>query len=313
MRDIYIVKRILEDKRLSDRAFCIWAALQPFSHNKMDLLFSIDYIGYLLYGKMPSRKESMKVQDGFDELVSSGFIKINQKIGKNEFLCDVTGLYFERGSEYFVVITSDELNTIMNLDTKTDKFQLFRYFVSLVGCFNHSSKLEEEYKGKVCGIALNNVNSLINKRTAIRYNELLEQNHIIYVFRFEDILLSKTFDNEITRIPNAYSRYKDKDNCIKFAIHYQNNYGWNNLKERKTSDIANANKSRGLAQKYTALCRGKAYDLKTIKEIYEWAINWNKKQKTLYDEEISKGNTPELLEKDLSIFDEYIKNKEEVA
>ena len=71
--------------------------------------------------------------------------------------------------------------------------------------------------------------------------------------------------------------------------------------------------SRGLAQKYTALCRGKAYDLKTIKEIYEWAINWNKKQKTLYDEEISKGNTPELLEKDLSIFDEYIKNKEEVA
>jgi hypothetical protein len=61
------------------------------------------------------------------------------------------------------------------------------------------------------------------------------------------------------------------------------------------------------------LCRGKAYDLKTIKEIYEWAINWNKKQKTLYDEEISKGNTPELLEKDLSIFDEYIKNKEEVA
>ena len=64
MKDIYIVKRILNDESISDNAFVVWSALQPLCNND-DLLLSINYIGYLIYGRKPKRNEHDNIHEGF--------------------------------------------------------------------------------------------------------------------------------------------------------------------------------------------------------------------------------------------------------
>ena len=276
--------------------------MQPFSHIKMELLLSVAFIGYLMYGRAVNRTEAAAIKKGFEELVASGDIRVAAELGKSEFACDLTGMYFEAGTEYFVVVDSDEMRRIMNIDTRSDKAKLFRYFVSVVGCFNLSSKLEPEYRGKVCGVSIESMNSLIPMRTAVRYNEILEQNKILYIYRSEDILIK---DGDITRIPNTYSRYEDREIAMKFAINYQEHYGWTSLHDKKKSSQIKANNSRSLAQKYHNLCKGNQYDMLTVREIYEWAQNWNRAQKGIYDEERSRGYDGVLCQKDMTVFKQF--------
>lgn len=299
MKGIYIVKRILENKTISDEAFCVWAALQPFSNIQMDLLLSIPYIGYLIYGRETTRTEADAVRAGFDELVQSGTIVVSHSLKKNEYVCNIQNLYFKQGSEYFVQVSYDELHKIMNIQTRANRSKLFRYFVSVVGCFNYSNNVDEEYRGRVCGISLESINALIPKKTAIHYNEILEENEILFVYRSDDILYSEK--QGLKRIANAYSRYADKNLCLTFAMQYQNNYGW----KKRQSDLDKANTSRSLAQKYNNMLKGKEYDPETVRDIYVWAVEWNQARKKQYDHEISVGNHVELIQKDMTIFEKY--------
>ena len=307
MRDMYILKKNLTDKTLSDAAFCIWAVLQPFSSAKDPLLLSYRYIAYLLCNREATRAESEFIKSGFEELTARGNVKIVKKLGNAEFVCDITGLYFQTGEEFFAVVQYEELHRIMAIDTKTDKCKLFRYYASIVGCFNHSKNLDEKYRGKVCGISLESINPLIPRKTALRYNEVLEENELLYVFRFDDILLGSD-GQSITRIPNTYGRYRDRELCKSFAIHYQSTYGWNHKKESYQADIEKANQRRSLAQKYANMVKGKTYDDQTVKEVYEWAVEWNRKHRKAYDDEIAKGYEAELIQKDMSMFDKYLNN-----
>lgn len=302
MKDIYIIKKILEERELSDSAFCVWAALQPFSNVQMELLLSVPYLGFLIFGREPTRAEEKVIKNGFHELIECGDISVSQTLKKGEYVCNIRNLYFEQGSEYFVVVTYDELHKIMNIQTKANKEKLFRYFVSVVGCFNHSKNVDVEYRGKVCGISLESINALIPKKTAINYNEILEINELLYVYRADDVLFSK---NGMKRIANSYSRFDDKDLCIKFVTYYQSNYGWNRSKERRKSELNKANASRSLAQKYNNLVKGKQYDIETVSDLYQWAVEWNQTQKKIYAEEIAKGNAPELRQKDMTVFEKY--------
>lgn len=308
MKDIYIIKKILDEHRLSDSAFCVWAALQPYSNVQMDLLLSVSYLGFLIFGREPTRTEEKTLKKGFHELIEHGHISVRQILKKGEYVCNVRNLYFEQGSEYFVVVTYDELHKIMNIQTKTNKEKLFRYFVSVVGCFNHSQNVDEEYRGKVCGISLENINALIPKKTAINYNEILEANELLYVYRSDDVLL---FSNGMKRIANSYSRFEDKGLCVKFVMNYQNNYGRAHSKERRKSELDKANISRSLAQKYNNLVRGKQYDIETVREIYSWAVEWNQTQERIYEDELSKGYAAELRQKDMSVFKKFNFNKGE--
>ena len=302
MKQIYIIKKILEDDSLSDNAFCVWAALQPWSGIKDDLLFTISYIGYLIYGREITRTETDFVQQGFKELIDRGVIRVNAVLKRSEYVCNIQGLYFEQGTEFFVTVSYDELRKVMNIPTRSNKGKLFRYFVSVVGHFNQSKHVDKEFRGRICGISLESMNRLIPKKTAICYNNLLTDYKLLYIFRSEDIIIT---DTEITRVANCYSRYEDKDLCIKFAVNYQSWYGWNTKKSLRKMDLDNANRSRSLAQKYNNLCKGKEYDIETVRDIYQWAVNWNRTHIAIYKDELSKGNSPDLIQKDMTVFERY--------
>lgn len=277
MKKIYIKKKYLEDEILSDCAFTIMAALQPYCNNKNDMLLTAEYVSYLIFGREPTRRELYSIKAGLEELIEHKIIKTICKLNKSQFVCDISNLYFAQGTEYFVTIDYDELQNIMNIDNNSDKFKLFRYFVSIVGHFNFSSYVDKEYRGKICAFAINEINELIPKRTAINYNEILEENKFIYIYRFDDIFYNSN-DNELKRIINVYGRYENKDLVEDFASKYQEKYGWKHIKERKKSEHKIADRNRALGQYYKNYVNGKEYDEETVEEILQWAI---KKEKDL--------------------------------
>lgn len=277
MKKIYIKKKYLEDVFLTDYAFTIMAALQPYSNNKNDILLTAEYISYLVFGRTATKKELYIIKAGLEELIEADIIKVNCVLTKTQFVCDISSLYFEKGTEFFVIVDYEELHKIMNIETKSDKYKMFRYFSSIVGHFNFSESIDKKYRGKVCGYAIDVINELIPKRTAIRYNEILEENKLIYIYRSDDILYNSVF-NEFTRIINTYGRYEDQELVKEFASKYQENYGRNHIKERKRSEHETANKNRALGQKYKNYVNGKQYDEETVNEILQWAI---KKKKDL--------------------------------
>lgn len=277
MKRIYIKKKYLEDVFLSDYAFTIMAALQPYSNSKNEMLLTAEFASYLVFGRVATRKELYIIKAGLEELIEADIIKVNCELTKSQFVCNVSSLYFEQGTEFFVMVDYEELHKIMNIETKSDKYKMFRYFVSIVGHFNLSESIDKKYRGKVCGYTIEDINELIPKRTAIRYNEILEENKLIYIHRSDDILYNGEF-NEFKRIVNAYGRYEDQELIEEFASKYQNDYGWNHIKERKKSEHEVANKNRALGQKYKNYVNGKQYDKETVEEILQWAI---KKEKDL--------------------------------
>ena len=277
MKRIYMKKKYLEDVFLTDYAFTIMAALQPYSNNKNNILLTAEFISYLVFGRVATRKELYIIKAGFEELIDAEIIKVNCELTKSQFICDISSLYFEQGTEFFVMIDYKDLHKIMNIETKSDKYKMFRYFVSIVGHFNLSESIDKKYRGKVCGYAIESINELVPKRTAIRYNEILEENKLIHIYRFEDILYNSEF-NELKRIVNVYGRYEDKELIDEFAKEHQNHYGWNHIQERKKSEHEVANRNRALGQLYRNYVDGKQYNEETVDEILQWAI---KKEKDL--------------------------------
>lgn len=275
MKSIYIKKKYLEDESISDSAFTIMAALQPYSNNKNDILLTAEYLSYLIFKREATRKELYIIKAGFEELIESKIIKVNYDLGKSQYICDITNLYLGKNTEYFVTIEYEELYKIMNIETKSDKFKMFRYFTSIVGCFNLSTNIDEKYRGKVCGYSIDVINELIPKRTAIRYNEILEENKLIYIHRSDDILFDSD-SNEIKRIINTYGRYENKDLIEEFALKYQNDFGWNHIKKKKKSETETANRNRALGQMYKNYNNGKQYEPEIVEEILKWAIKKGK-------------------------------------
>lgn len=275
MKNIYIKKKYLEDESISDSAFTIMSALQPYSNNKNDILLTAEYLSYLVFKREATRKELYIIKAGFEELIESEIIKVNYNLGKSQYVCDITNLYLGNNTEFFVMIEYEELHKIMNIESKSDKFKMFRYFVSIVSHFNLSTNIDEKYRGKVCGYSIDVINELIPKRTAIRYNEILEENKLIYTHRSDDILFNSD-SNEIRRIINTYGRYENKDLVEEFASKYQNDFGWNHIKKKKQSGIETANRNRALGQMYKNYNNGKQYDPDTVNEILQWAIKKGK-------------------------------------
>lgn len=290
MKQIYIKKSMLRDKDISDSAFLIIAALQPYSNSKNDLLITTEFLCYLIYNREVTKTESTYISNGLKELIDKNIIVLKQMITKNQYVCDVTGLFINKG-DFFVTVSYDEMRNILSIDSKTDKPKLFRYFCCIVSCFNYSKNLEERYRGKICGVSIDTITDL-PIRTAIRYNEILEDNKFIFIFRYEDVLRN---NDRFVKIPNTYSRYEDMELCKDYAVYYQSQYGWNHMQETKSLTLLNANKNRALGQKYVQLCKGKKYDKETIKDIYNWVIEWN--------------SNPEHsnCQKDLSVFEEIKK------
>lgn len=309
MKNLFIIKRIITDRELSDEAFVVWCGLRNIMQlNIMEYFVSYDMIAYSVFNRVPTRYELDAIKKGYMELVEKEFI-IQKEVfaSKTGFIVDLTALYFEVGQEYFVDLTDEEMHQIVNIDNKS-KYKLLRYFACQVGTFNRSDTVQDEYKGKIGGMGLDCFVEMLgySKVSLITYNDILSKNRLLFVHNHGDFIQGKNSAGQsvLREIPNTYARYSDKELALTFL---RNVHGWKFHNTDRIIRTANANQKRALGQKLKNFKAGKEYDTETIKALYYYAEEKNEKEMAYHNAMVKndyKNHEPDLI--DMSIFDDYL-------
>lgn len=227
--------------------------------------------------------DSLKI--GLDELIANDIVTVIEKKGKSHIL-DCSNLFITEENEYFTIITYSELIKIFKSETNYN-FALLRYFIYLIGTISSSidvwidavqhkyrvvGNLTTDYIAQLCGIS---------ERTLIRYNQILEENNLIYIYRSDDFVINES-NGKLKRLVNIYGRPKDKIYIDTFAANQQKYKKSYKYVENK---VKTANTKRRLAQMYIQIKRGndKKYSRKEIQDVFCYVVEENTKYEKLCD------------------------------
>lgn len=301
--NIFINKNILCDKSISNEAIGVYLSINSFVSDKVSEYFiHLDQIEYVLYKRKATYVEKDCIKKGFFDLVDVGFIEIKESYNKRSFVCNINTINeFNFDKEFYVKISVNEIRKIMNITSYGNKFSLLRYFVTAVGSFAISG--DEKYKFKIGNMPQSYLADAANTtpQTVISYNKILLDNELLYVAR-NKVFMERDNNGHgmlVSRMPNIYSRYKDKQLCDEFAKDYH-------IQREATNYKNSVDESRKYVQMYNAMLKGKEYPQEVVNDIYLYVKKWNVDKKRRFDDEIANGHHPhEPKYKDLTIFDKY--------
>lgn len=250
-------------------------------------------IAYYLMQRPANRSEMSSIKSGFIELKDKGYVREVESYGTNDFVVDLTALYYESGDEFFSDLTDEEMRKIMNIKGRHDKYKLLRYFACMVGSFNRGISVPSDLKGKIGGMSLDYFATTLgfSKPTIVSFNRILEENKLLFVVRHKDFIQHKeeSGQSSLREFPNTYGRYKDKKLVKYFA---ETEHGYKYFEEKNGIKVKQANENRSLAQKYNAMCNGKEYDGDTLKKIFAWADKKNELLKKEWEQAVNDGDNP---------------------
>ena len=233
MKNLFIIKRITQDKDISDEAFVVWCGLRNIMRQDITEYFvSFNMIACSVFDRVPNRYELDAIKKGYKELIEKGYIKELDEYSKTEHIVDLSALYFEKGQEYFSDLSMEEMHKIMSIECgRHSKYKLLRYFTCMVGTFNQSKNMDS-YKGKIGGMSLDSFTGLIpiTKPTCITFNEILEKNEVLFIIRHKDFYqIVGQSGSELREIPNTYSRWEDQEYAKSYA---ENTHGYKYFEEQ---------------------------------------------------------------------------------
>lgn len=278
--NIFLNNNIISDLKLNDYEIATYVALRSIYSSARDTQFvSYNMITYELFNGKCTNTASTYIKIAFQSLVDKEFVTIIEQLSTTEFVLDLKKLYFETSDEYYTVIRLDEVHSIMNINNKMDKFKLLRYFITCLrticrtqGIYidqfakqNFVGFMTQEYLCNQIGVSYKSNFKLIQQ-----YNDVLEENKLLYVYRHTEMKRDKV-TGQIKSFANHYGRYEDKDDIDVFATNYEKTCGAND--EIVQSD--KSNQRRRLSQMYNNLCYDFdrylwEYDDKTLIEIYKY-------------------------------------------
>ena len=272
----------------------MWCALRNLMQKDMKKYFvSYNMIAYYLMQRPANRSEMSSIKSGFIELKDKGYVREVESYGTNDFVADLTALYFEQGKEYFSDMTDEEMHKIMGIKGRHDKCKLLRFFACMVGSFNRGNSVPDHLKGKIGGMPLEHFVTTLgySKPTIVSFNRILEENKLLFIIRHKDFVQyrDETGQSSLREFPNTYGRYKDKKLVKYFA---ETEHGYKYFEEKNCIKVKQANENRSLAQKYNALCNGKEYDGDTLKKIFVWADKKNELLKKEWEQAVEDGYDP---------------------
>lgn len=327
--DIYLSKKIISDLQLSNDIIGAYIALRKIHHSmdKTKYYVTINMLLYELFGNCHYNRGDYKhIADGLTGLIENELITVVDKVSISEYIVDLSELVIDRKKnedDRFTIITDEELYFIMNYSSENgkrgiDRLAFIRYFINLVGSINFNQGIytdasgtqktnfvgymSQEYLYKLSGVS---------KNTLIKFNEILESNHIIYVYHHNKNKQMK--DDSYRAVTNHYGRYKDKEDIMKFALQYEQEKG---IADKLTDAVSNRHK--GLANMYRELVKGKGqnYSDTLIREIYNYIHKCNQEIQKDIDSKNSQTYLTdsdkrylEKLEKKLrdeKVFDKYV-------
>ncbi len=314
--DIFLNSKIITSSELSSNAIAAYTALRMIQNLGTNKYYvNIKLLAFQLTDDIAlSRKYMERLADGLNELIAKKYIDVKVNIGDKDYILDIGNLIIDNRSDansektLFVVITSEEIHKIMNLDSRLDKFSILRYFMSMISTINYNATYYDEmgnaynnfvgfmtndYIGSLCEVA--------SYTTYDKYNHLLEDNEIIYIYRHS--VMVRDEKGQLKNLPNHYGRYKDKELIIGYSINREDfELGEDAVDKR-------ANDSRSLMQKYYCMVKyGTEYPEKETKRIHRYVHYRNQQNEKKYEQAVEKGYSgDEFLDKIVSedVFHKY--------
>lgn len=314
--DVFLESKIICDKKLSSNAIAAYTTLRMIQNlNTNRYYVNIKLLTFQLTDNITfSRKYVERLSDGLNELITKKYIEVVTNNADKDYILDIRKLIIDNNSDgskdknYFVIIGSDEIHKIMNLDSRLDKFSVLRYFMCMLSTVNYSATyydvmgkeyynfvgfMTNDYIGSLCGVT--------SYTTYDKYNHLLEDNELVYIFRHSVMLRDEK--GQLKNLPNHYGRFKDKELILGYAVNRENfELGEDAVDKR-------ANESRSLMQKYYCMVKyGTEYSEKETKRIHRYVHYRNKQNEKQYQQAKEKGYSgEEFLEKIVpeDIFQKY--------
>ena len=299
--DVFLDSKIISHKELSSNAVAAYTALRMIQNlNTNKYYVNIKLLAFQLAEDITfSRKYVERLSDGLNELIIKRYIEIAANNADKDYILDISNLIIDNNSDgskdktFFVVIDSDEIHKIMNLDSRLDKFSVLRYFMCMLSTVNYSATyydvmgkeyinfvgfMTNDYIGSLCGVT--------SYTTYDKYNRLLEDNELIYFYRHS--VLIRDEKGQLKNLPNHYGRYKDKELIIGYSVNRENfELGEDTVDKR-------ANESKSLMQKYYCMVKyGTEYPEKEIRRIYRYVHYRNQQNEKNYKQAIEKGYSGE--------------------
>lgn len=299
--NIFLDSKIITDSELSSNAVAAYTALrriQNFNTNKYYI--NIKLLAFQLTDDITlSRKYMERLSDGLNELIMKKYIEVVADNKEKDYILDIGSLLIDNQSDcnkdkvFFVVIESEEIHRIMDMDSRLDKFSILRYFMCMISTINHNAAyydvmgntydnfvgfMTNDYIGSLCGVT--------SYTTYDKYNHLLEDGGLIYIYRHSVML--RDDKGKLKNLPNHYGRYKDKDLIIGYSVNRENFELGEDAVEKK------ANESRSLMQKYYCMVKyGTEYPEKETKRIHRYVHYRNQQNEKKYGQAIKKGYSGE--------------------
>lgn len=244
---------------------------------------SVNRLAFSLIGAMDYEKAlTDALVRGIAELEGGKWISICKDFSTKagyEYVLDVSNLYLDTEKDKFVIVSPNEVYKIMTCkEVMKKKISMLKYYIALVSTFDWSleSKIGHVSQQYIAEQADNSV------RTCQRYNEILEDMKMIYVYKSNDKV---RVNDKLKQIKNCYSRYEDMAECEAYASNYENMYGTQHKIVVSKKNKEQADKNRRLGAIYNQICFGNTdYDEATIKAVYKYIVNKNKALQKEIDE-----------------------------
>lgn len=261
--------------------------------NKIEniIYVSCEQLCFYLAGQSISEYVS-HLKKGIEELATQNLITTTKQ-SNTSYLIDIEKIYVNTDKQFFVMIEDWEVRKILLYDSipyKSKRIPLLRYFISMISTLDNTNLASgtKSQSGKVGYMTIDQLadNAHLSKRSAIRYNTILEDLKLIYIYRTNDKLM---IDKKLKQIRNIYSRYIDRKFCISLGKDFESR-GYNHQVVTPRKNKMQADHNRSLGAKYNALlnwydsgtqCR---YTKDEVQEIYEYVKNCNQKLYQLIEE-----------------------------
>ena len=278
MKKLFLNNTVIKDISLNDYEIAVYVALRSIYDSQKGLQYiTYNAITFELYNTLKIPRRSLQhIKNALNSFADKGLIKKTDTYSTTEFIVDMSSLYFEKDVEkgiFYTVITLEDVNRIMNIDTTKDNFAILRYFVILISSICHDKGTYDHTVG-CCEhtdfVGFMTIDTLANwcgttKARIIDYNDILEKEKIIYIYRHKQNKKDKE-TGQIMSFANHYGRYEDKQWIIQFANEYVATF---NLKENET--LVKANKSK-TNKRYAAI-----YNL-LVRDFEKYAGNYSNEE-----------------------------------
>jgi hypothetical protein len=261
---VYLRKDLVKD--LDTNALLTYVALRSMYHENEDEFYvSINSLCYRLFGNISyTRAFKDSIARGLSTLVERGMVVVKDKINSTEFIINAQGLYFK--DCFFIGVDLEYIRMALACDSRVDRGSLVKYLLTVVGTICNDPKYFDDVqtrhmKGTIGFMPISYIaqESGISEQTACTYNTILEEQKILYIYRFNHTFYDDYYC-QIRSMNNMYGLYEHKDNVLAYAKGAARKYG------AKFND-GDANKRRSLAAKYNAMQKGKQYSEEETKEI----------------------------------------------